>query len=121
VQQQDRGIKLELCATRRRGLRRWPDHPGWPNCCSPWCATSPTSPPRSRTGQFDLTDSHGITNAVFEILRNARILRPHVDPNLVVCWGGHSIGREEYEYTKKVGYELGLRGSTSAPAAARAR
>ena len=31
-------------------------------------------------------------------------------PNLVVCWGGHSIGTEEYQYTKKVGYELGLRG-----------
>jgi predicted Rossmann-fold nucleotide-binding protein len=29
---------------------------------------------------------------------------------MVVCWGGHSIGRHEYEYTKKVGYELGLRG-----------
>jgi predicted Rossmann-fold nucleotide-binding protein len=28
----------------------------------------------------------------------------------VVCWGGHSIGREEYDYTKEVGYELGLRG-----------
>jgi predicted Rossmann-fold nucleotide-binding protein len=27
-----------------------------------------------------------------------------------VCWGGHSIGRDEYLYTKKVGYELGLRG-----------
>ena len=31
-------------------------------------------------------------------------------PNLVVCWGGHSISTEEYQYTKKVGYELGLRG-----------
>ena len=41
--------------------------------------------------------------------RNARILQPS-DPNLVVCWGGHSIGRDEYEYTKDVGYELGLRG-----------
>jgi predicted Rossmann-fold nucleotide-binding protein len=30
-------------------------------------------------------------------------------PNLVVCWGGHSIRRIEYDYTKKVGYELGLR------------
>jgi predicted Rossmann-fold nucleotide-binding protein len=60
-------------------------------------------------GLFDLSDSSGITNAVFEILRNARVLRPNVDPNLVVCWGGHSIGRDEYEYTKKVGYELGLR------------
>jgi predicted Rossmann-fold nucleotide-binding protein len=31
-------------------------------------------------------------------------------PNLVVCWGGHSISRSEYDYTKLVGYELGLRG-----------
>ena len=29
---------------------------------------------------------------------------------LVVCWGGHSIGRAEYEYTKDVGYSMGLRG-----------
>jgi predicted Rossmann-fold nucleotide-binding protein len=61
------------------------------------------------SGKFDLASSEGITGAVFEILRNARVLRPHVDPNLVVCWGGHSIGREEYLYTKRVGYELGLR------------
>ena len=27
-----------------------------------------------------------------------------------MCWGGHSIGEAEYQYTKKVGYELGLRG-----------
>ena len=59
--------------------------------------------------KFDLHTSEGLTGAVFEILRNARVLRPHQDPNLVVCWGGHSIGREEYDYTKKVGYELGLR------------
>ena len=31
-------------------------------------------------------------------------------PNLVVCWGGHSIDDVEYQYTKRVGYELGLRG-----------
>jgi len=61
------------------------------------------------SGKFDLTSSEDTTGAVFEILRNARVLRPHVDPNLVVCWGGHSIGREEYLYTKRVGYELGLR------------
>ncbi len=61
------------------------------------------------SGKFDLTTSEDTTGAVFEILRNARVLRPHVDPNLVVCWGGHSIGREEYLYTKRVGYELGLR------------
>jgi len=62
------------------------------------------------SGRFDLTKSPAVTNAVFHILRNARVLDSKVRPNLVVCWGGHSISREEYEYTKKVGYELGLRG-----------
>ncbi|HEX7342156.1 MAG TPA: nucleotide 5'-monophosphate nucleosidase PpnN [Rhodanobacteraceae bacterium] len=60
-------------------------------------------------GGFTLDDSSGLTHAVFEILRNARILLPHVDPCLVVCWGGHSISRSEYDYTKDVGYQLGLR------------
>lgn len=59
---------------------------------------------------FDLTETEGITSAVFEILRNARILRARTDPNIVVCWGGHSISRDEYDYTKQVGYQLGLRG-----------
>ena len=62
------------------------------------------------SGRFDLSSSPSITNAVFHILRNARVLETQVKPNLVVCWGGHSIGRLEYDYTKKVGYELGLRG-----------
>jgi len=60
--------------------------------------------------KFNLTTSDGITNAVFHILRNARIMRPRIRPNLVVCWGGHSIQRTEYEYTKEVGHEMGLRG-----------
>lgn len=60
--------------------------------------------------KFNLKDSEGITNAVFHILRNAGVLRPMTDPKMVVCWGGHSIGREEYVYTKEVGYQLGLRG-----------
>lgn len=60
--------------------------------------------------RFDLDTSDGITNAVFHILRNANILRPMTDPNLVVCWGGHSIKREEYDYSKEVGYQMGLRG-----------
>jgi predicted Rossmann-fold nucleotide-binding protein len=29
---------------------------------------------------------------------------------MVVCWGGHSIPRAEYDFAKYVGYELGLRG-----------
>ncbi|SJZ85666.1 nucleotide 5'-monophosphate nucleosidase PpnN [Novilysobacter spongiicola] len=60
-------------------------------------------------GSRDLSSSEGITDSVFGLLRNARVLEP-VEPNLVVCWGGHSINREEYLYTKEVGYELGLRG-----------
>lgn len=59
---------------------------------------------------FDLETSNGISNAVFHILRNANILRPMTNPKLVVCWGGHSINRKEYEYTKQVGHEMGLRG-----------
>lgn len=51
-----------------------------------------------------------ITDTVFQILRNADIVRPNVTPNLVVCWGGHSIKRGEYDYSKEVGYQLGLRG-----------
>jgi len=62
------------------------------------------------TPRFDLNSSYGITNAVFHILRNANILRPRINPNLVVCWGGHSISRKEYDYTKQVGHEMGLRG-----------
>jgi predicted Rossmann-fold nucleotide-binding protein len=62
-----------------------------------------------RSGRFDLADSAGVTNAIYHILRNARILDYKGRPDLVVCWGGHSISTEEYEYTKKVGYELGLR------------
>lgn len=60
--------------------------------------------------RFDLQTSAGISDAVFHILRNANILRPLLNPNLVVCWGGHSISRKEYDYTKLVGHELGLRG-----------
>lgn len=59
--------------------------------------------------KFDLNTTDGLTDAVFHILRNANLLKPLISPNLVVCWGGHSISREEYNYTKKVGYQLGLR------------
>ena len=59
---------------------------------------------------FDLSRSEDITSAIFHILRNANCLIAQEYPNLVVCWGGHSIGRDEYEYTKQVGHELGLRG-----------
>jgi predicted Rossmann-fold nucleotide-binding protein len=60
--------------------------------------------------RFDLKTSDNITNAVFHILRNAHLLKSSARPDLVICWGGHAIGRDEYDYTKKVGYEIGLRG-----------
>ncbi|GAB2799870.1 nucleotide 5'-monophosphate nucleosidase PpnN [Halomonas shantousis] len=59
--------------------------------------------------RFDLSNSEDITNAVFHILRNAGTLKSSREPSLAVCWGGHSISREEYDYTKDVGYHLGLR------------
>ncbi len=59
--------------------------------------------------RIDLSNSQGITDYVFHLLRNARTLRAGVEPKMVVCWGGHSINTEEYKYTKKVGHELGLR------------
>jgi predicted Rossmann-fold nucleotide-binding protein len=62
------------------------------------------------SNRFDLESSESITNAVFHILRNAHVLQSSVRPQVVVCWGGHAISRAEYDYSKKVGYELGLRG-----------
>ncbi|MEX0965034.1 MAG: nucleotide 5'-monophosphate nucleosidase PpnN [Pseudohongiellaceae bacterium] len=63
-----------------------------------------------RTGGFDVSSGPGITDAMFRILRNAGVVRANTPPNLVVCWGGHSISREEYDYSKEVGYQMGLRG-----------
>jgi hypothetical protein len=60
--------------------------------------------------KFELGSPAGITNAVFHILRNANIMRPTSNPRLVVCWGGHSITPVEYDYSKEVGYQMGLRG-----------
>ncbi len=62
--------------------------------------------------QFDFWQQQGesTTDQVFRTLRNARALKPRKRPNLIVCWGGHSINGEEYDYTKEVGYRLGLRG-----------
>jgi pyrimidine/purine-5'-nucleotide nucleosidase len=60
-------------------------------------------------GRNGLDNTASVTDAVFQILRNARVLRTRTPPDLVVCWGGHSIDREEYDYCKSVGYHLGLR------------
>jgi len=61
------------------------------------------------SGQYNLHRSHGITNAIFHIARNANMLHTDTLPNVIVCWGGHSIPLHEYHYAKHLGYELGLR------------
>ncbi|MBS0971241.1 LOG family protein [Chimaeribacter arupi] len=62
-----------------------------------------------RLQHLDLENPAHLTNLVFSILRNARTLHLDEDPNLVVCWGGHSINETEYLYARRVGSELGLR------------
>ena len=58
---------------------------------------------------FSQENTSNVTHQVFEILRHANAFISKQMPNIVVCWGGHSIGRDEYLYTKLVGYQLGLR------------
>lgn len=65
--------------------------------------------------------SEEITNAVFHILRHDRVFETEEalqgsshkqkrrDLSRIVCWGGHSISREEYAYTKAVGTQLAER------------
>ncbi|HEX6832748.1 MAG TPA: nucleotide 5'-monophosphate nucleosidase PpnN [Rudaea sp.] len=109
VLQQDRGIKLELRNAPARAFVEGRIIRGINELLFAVVRDIAYVTTQMEAGRFDLSDSHGLTHAVFDILRNARVLRPNVEPNLVVCWGGHSIPRHEYEYTKDVGYELGLR------------
>jgi predicted Rossmann-fold nucleotide-binding protein len=62
-----------------------------------------------RTPEKDENYSSQVTSLVFSILRNADILQAGIEPNIVACWGGHSINAEEYTYTREVGSQLGLR------------
>jgi len=62
-----------------------------------------------RTRKYDLDTPAGITDSVFLILRNAGIFGKTGRHKIIVCWGGHAIGPEEYKYTKDVGYHCGLR------------
>ncbi len=74
------------------------------------------------SGRFDLNDPAGITNAVFHILRNARVLDYKARPNLVVCWGGHSISTRGIRVHQEASAtSWACAAWTSAPAAARAR
>ncbi|MEN7343445.1 MAG: nucleotide 5'-monophosphate nucleosidase PpnN [Pseudomonadota bacterium] len=64
----------------------------------------------SGRGRFDLSRPDHLTSVVFHILRHSGVVAARPDVNVVVCWGGHAISRVEYDYTKLVGYSLGLRG-----------
>ena len=110
VQQRDRGVKLELVNAPAHAFVDGHIIRGVNEQLFAVVRDIVYVATQIREGRFQLDHSDGITNAVFEILRNARVLKPRTEPNLAVCWGGHSIGRFEYDYTKMVGYELGLRG-----------
>lgn len=62
-----------------------------------------------RLPEQDLNSATQITSLIFSILRNADILKPGVEPNVIVCWGGHSISDNEFSYSSEVGSQLGLR------------
>ncbi|HKV65270.1 MAG TPA: nucleotide 5'-monophosphate nucleosidase PpnN [Rhodanobacteraceae bacterium] len=110
VLQQDRGVKLDLKNAPAQAFVDGKIIRGTNELLFAVVRDIVYESTRLESGEFNLEDSSGITHAVFDILRNARVLRARFDPNLVVCWGGHSISREEYDYTKTVGYQLGLRG-----------
>jgi len=64
----------------------------------------------AKSNALDLSRSEHISNFIFHLLRNANLLKTDNSCDIVVCWGGHSIRRSEYDFTKEVGYQLGLRG-----------
>ncbi|CDG22393.1 LOG family protein ygdH [Xenorhabdus poinarii G6] len=64
---------------------------------------------QQKTHNLNMENGMHITNIIFSILRNAKALHISEDPNMIVCWGGHSINQKEYLYARKVGNELGLR------------
>ena len=110
VVQQDRGIKLELTNAPREAFVDGRLIEGIRELLFDVLRDIVYVNSQIKDGLFDLSTSEGITHAVFAILRHADLLQTGLDPNLIVCWGGHSIKRHEYDYTKEVGYQLGLRG-----------
>lgn len=62
-----------------------------------------------RFDDSQVSETGYLTDIVFDMLRHGEVIKVGSDPNMVVCWGGHSIAELEYKYTKKVGYQLGLR------------
>jgi len=68
-----------------------------------------TNSVESKAHDLNLNRSEHVSNFIFHLLRNAKLLKTDAPTDIVVCWGGHSISRSEYDFTKDVGYQLGLR------------
>lgn len=64
----------------------------------------------AQNSDFSLDETDNSTDTVFHIARNTGLFSHANLVNLAVCWGGHAISHEQYDYTKKVGFELGIRG-----------
>ena len=68
-----------------------------------------TNSVETKAHDLNLNRSEHVTNFIFHLLRNANLLKTDAATDIVICWGGHSITRHEYDFTKEVGYQLGLR------------
>jgi hypothetical protein len=110
IHQQDRGIRLELCNAPADAFVDGEMIASTREMLFSALRDIVYTQSELENKRVDFSSSKGITDYVFHLLRNARTLRAGVEPNIVVCWGGHSISTEEYKYTKVVGHELGLRG-----------
>ncbi len=111
VLRRERGVKLELINPPEDAFVDGRIIRSCRPTCSPCCAISCLFTARSNAVRFpnlDLESSVHITNTVFSILR-ARALHVGEAPNMIVCWGGHSINENEYLYARRVGTQLGLR------------
>lgn len=110
IQQQDRGIRLELCNAPADAFVDGEMIASTREMLFSALRDIVYTQSELENKRVDFSSSQGITDYVFHLLRNAHTLRAGAEPKIVVCWGGHSISTEEYKYTKKVGHELGLRG-----------
>src|SRR5450830_1620666 len=109
IHQQDRGVRLELLNAPADAFVDGEMIASTREMLFSVLSDTVSTENELESQRIDLDSSQGITDYVFHLLRNARTLRPGLEPKMVVCWGGHSISTEEYQYTKKVGHELGLR------------
>ena len=111
IVQQDRGVKLAIENAPADAFVDGKMIRGHPRAIVRGVAGSGIRPQRSR--DRSLRSIHQRRHDRRGLPHSAQCpsdVAERADPNLVVCWGGHAIGRREYDYTKELGYQLGLRG-----------